>query len=242
MSRLIRSSGRLFGKAAARVLGRFGFILAPRSMVFLNLDLAALPSRAPIERGLRQVSAEEVRSWPHYFDGWYSRETALQRLEQGYELFVLEHDAARVCFGWVERSTVRNQWMRMQFSLPAHVAYLGGLYTVADFRGRGMARRMWLGLAQRCKDQGAQHVLVNIDPQNMASLKLHRKMGFQEYHTIHFQRFGLVNYYRIQSAHSSACRRWLTLSNCPAALWRTFWPGQCAPGTASISGARTHAA
>lgn len=221
----LSESWRLARKTAQGVLYRLGFVLSTRSLVFLKLDVAALPPGDVSEPAMHSISVADVRAQPLFSDGFYSREKTLDRLAQGHELFAIKHDGANACFGWMEQSRIEIKWTRLHFDMPRDVVYLGGLYTVPEMRGCGLASRMWLTLGQRCKNQGARHLLVTIDPLNTPSRQLHRKLGFSEYQIVHFKRFAFFNYYRVQDTQSRVCRRWVTLFGCPPELWKTFWPG-----------------
>jgi ribosomal protein S18 acetylase RimI-like enzyme len=201
-----------------------GRSLGTRSLIFLQWDL---PSESAPEGGdadIRRVTAAEIRSWPDKVDGWYAREAALARMARGCELFVLRHEGHDACFGWVERGRGKIVSIQLPLSLPPEVAYLTALYTVPEFRRKGLARRTWLGLSRYCRRMGASRVFVVIDPTNEASLLLHRSMGFRDYQRIDYNRVLFLNCYRVRPTEGGKAAVWLCPSDGPAALWRSCWP------------------
>ena len=211
---------------AERIWEKLGNTSSTRSSVFLLLDLATVPSEAAGDPGLRLVSASDVRSSARYADGWYTRDAALARLEDGTQLFALHRGGLDLCFEWAGRGIVENQWMRLRMRLPEDVVYLHALYTPPHMRGQGLALRTVSGIIQHCKRAGDRWVFVGVEPGNTTSLRLHRRLGFREYQRIDHRRFFSANYYAVRAADSRGHRRWLGFSWGPDDLWRTFWSGQ----------------
>lgn len=221
-------AGRYATTFASRLarLGRtwLGGTHGTRSLVFLQWDPPSESASEGNDADIRRVTPAEIRSWPDKADGWYTREAALGRMARGCELFVLRHEGRDACFGWVERERGEIRWIRLPLSLPPEVAYLTALFTVPEFRRKGLARRTWIGLSRYCRRMGASRLFVVIDPTNEVSLRLHRSMGFRDYQRIDFSRVLFVNCYRVRSTETGELTVWVGPSDGPAALWRSFWP------------------
>ena len=213
-------------RLAERISERLGCTRRVRSLIFLWLDLTAMPTDARSEPFLRLVSAADVRRWSRYADGWFTRDKALERLQRGCQLFVLQEGGTDACYGWVERDSVQIRWIPLLFNLPADVAYLTGLYTVPEMRKRGLALRTWSAVAQRCKRVGAKYLFVVVDSENTASLRLHEKLGFHAYQRIDYRRVFFLRCYRVTAAGSRSSHRWLGFSSGPTDAWRAFCPGE----------------
>lgn len=203
-------------RVADRIVGQ------PRTLIFWRLALAHLPDSWLEEGGAQPVTPRDRDDWPDYSDGWFTREQARRRLQVGCQLFVLRHDGQNACFGWVERGTVTLRWLRLSFRLPEHVVYLSCLYTAPPFRRQACASRLWKAVLQECKRGGATHAVVAIDPQNQASIKLHKVLGFEFFKTITYRHWFSIGYYRVFDAQGRLRHRFTWQSGAPADLWNTF--------------------
>jgi len=171
----------------------------------------------------RLPSLMDVVDNPDYWDGWCTRNAAVKRLRQGCTLFVVQHDGINACFGWSECKYVHISWFDLRFSIPNNVVYNTFLYTVPEMRGKGIGSQLWYDMASYWKNKKYQYIFVVIDPNNSASLSLHKRLGYQLYQTVHYRRRFFLRCYHTVSARTGEQLRHLSLFHMPKHIWNTFW-------------------
>ncbi len=93
------------------------------------------------------------------------------RYRDGFPVFVAE-EAGRV-LGYTSYSYFRN-WPGYANSME-HSIYLH-----QDARGRGLGRRLLEHLMAHATEQGVHVLIASVDSENEASLKFHKRLGFEE--------------------------------------------------------------
>jgi len=194
-----------------------------RTFVFMRLDLTHLPERPPGTLGFHLASRDDIESEADYYDGWATREDAVERLREGHQLFLVRQHGKIICFAWSERHKMRIRCLALESPIPDSLVYLTGVYTVPTMRGQGLAYRLRLETAHYWKLQGCTHAMLAVDRENTASLNLQRKLGYRPYQIVHFRRIGSARFYRVERTDSSETRRFIGLRHGPANLWKTFW-------------------
>ena len=97
-------------------------------------------------------------------------EWCLQRMKQGYPVFVWEED--NQVAGFSTYSSFRSK--------PAyHYTVENSIYVNRNFRGRGIARTLLQRLIIHAESQGFATMVAAIDSCNTASIRLHEGLGFK---------------------------------------------------------------
>jgi phosphinothricin acetyltransferase len=93
------------------------------------------------------------------------------RYRDGFPVFVVE-DEGRV-LGYTSYSHFRN-W-------PGYANTMEhSIYLHQDARGRGLGRRLLERLIDHATEQGVHALIASVDSENEASLKFHKRLGFEE--------------------------------------------------------------
>lgn len=134
-----------------------------------------LPSGMELRRG-RSVDVSLFAS----IAAMASRDAA-QRLSAGGIPWLVLADGQPMfaCWSFTERSPV-GQARRGWLQLPAHVVYLKDVVTAEAARGRGVAAAAMSTIAEALADEGALWVIARVEDDNLASRRLHEKLGYRE--------------------------------------------------------------
>lgn len=216
LRKVVQSVGRLPGRA-------WGMVCCDRTLVFLRVDLRQFAASEAGPYEFQVLTADDVRKLPEYNDGWFKQREAIRRLERGCRLFVLKHEERIVYFHWSEVGCAEIRWFDLAFALPEDVTYRTCLYTVPEFRNRGLAHRLGTQLLHYWKEQGKHWVFVVIDPANLASLKLHGDLGFKPYQTVRYRRFLVWRHYCILKSNTGECRTRMACLRMADSIWNAFW-------------------
>jgi ribosomal protein S18 acetylase RimI-like enzyme len=213
-----------FWESSQRALARLGLQWFSRELLFLRLDLRSLPDNAGASATFFMPSLPEVENDRTFYDGWHTHDQAVLCLRSGRILFVERRDGKNVCFGWSTRNRVSLYWFDVHFPIARDVAYCTCLYTEPLYRGRGIGSQLWREIAFYWKQQGIRHLLVVIDPQNTASIRLHRSMGFLAYQSVRYRRYGFLRHYLARDLCGNRSKHWLSVFRSPDAVGTVFWP------------------
>lgn len=206
-----------------RVLAHFGIERIDRSLFFLRIDLSSFISDQRLPYEVAFPSLTDIERTPHYSDGWFSREEAFARLKRGARLAVLRENQGDVCFQWIEGCDARIDWLQMRCRIPDDTIYITGVYTVREFRNRGIGGRFVGEMLHMLKLSGYCHVFVVISPNNESSLRMFKKLGFREYQTIRYQRHWIVKEYCVERWGGHDKVQFKTFGSPPDTLWRRFF-------------------
>lgn len=211
-----------FSKLLRRCFERCGFVCYSRSLIFLQVELAATPDEVEDTLPLQAVSSDELRAERDYDDGWFGREQALERLGQGHRLYAVKKEGRMVYFAWIEQGMATVRWFGSRFALPKGVAYITGLYTLPAFRGMGIAFCAGRQMLLQLKRSGLDRAFVVIDPQNGASLRLHERLGFKPYQTVTYNRCWFLGRFCVREHGSERVKVLVRAVGLPNRVWDVF--------------------
>ena len=104
-----------------------------------------------------------------------------------------------VCWTFAERTPVlaaRGGWLAM----PPGVECLEDSLTAPEFRGRGLAPKVWAVVEDRRADDGVNSLITKVEVENVASCRAVARAGFRHVATMRFTRFGPFSRVRISAA------------------------------------------
>ena len=205
-----------------RAVTSLGFEFFTHAVVFIVLDLNEMSNDIKEPCSFREVTIVDVQQAKDYNDGWFTKDEAIQRLQNGRRLFILEKDGRYIYSHWVETKKVTIHWLNLNFFLPEDIVYTAGLYIIPEMRGQGLALRMCKELSLFLKDQGFNKQIGAIITSNTTSLHLNKKIGFKEYQIITYKRYGYVNHYIVKKSNSDKRKTYITLFKAPKDIWKTF--------------------
>jgi RimJ/RimL family protein N-acetyltransferase len=208
--------------AARRLIMNHVVVRFDRVLLFMSLDLGQPVRRQRQTWSFRIATLQNVICEQKYDDGWFARPEAIRRLQQGYRLFIIKQNDAISYFEWVETRRTRIRWMDLCFCMPPSYAYVTGVYTVPEFRRKGIAASVGAEILEYLRLTGVRRVVLVVDPANEASVSLHRRLGFREYQTVHYSRWGPIRYWRAEKPDSPRERRFVGLFSSPRGVWNAF--------------------
>lgn len=206
-----------------RCLETMGAYFCDRSLIFVCLDLRNIPLNGSGPHPFVLATADEVREEPDYNDGWYQKSDAISRLNKGHRLFVMKKNERMVYSLWAETHDVRIRWLDLRFDLPKRIVYCTASHTIPQFRNKGIARQLDAQIAQYFKHEGFLCVIGVVDPANMASRAVNKKLGVREYQIVRYTRYGFIKRYRVNKMDSEEQKTFIALFESPDRLWETFF-------------------
>jgi len=90
----------------------------------------------------------------------------------------------------------------LNFSLDKGLAYFASSYTPKEYRNLGIGKYIRFHTLTYCRENNFKGVILNIDSNNLASIKLAKAMGFKEYQRVSLLRFLGLKLYRIKDSNS----------------------------------------
>jgi RimJ/RimL family protein N-acetyltransferase len=96
------------------------------------------------------------------------------------------------------------------------------LYTTPEFRGKGLASIIKLLQLQFLKEQGYQRVFNTIRSNNIASLKVDKKVGTKKYQTVIYRKIFFLKYYCVRDYDTNKRKRFWYIKGMDQKLWKHF--------------------
>lgn len=206
-----------------RFFDELGFKYFKRDAIFVHLNLNKIRGDPKESPSFVIATEDDIQREQHYDDGWFGKEKAINRLRSGHLLFVLKESGRIIFFLWADRKSVKIDWFDLSFSIPEDVAYITGVYTHPDFRGRGIASKLKREIFQYLKNEGFKHLIGIVDPSNVIALKIDKKIGFKEYQILNYKRIWFIRYHTVTKFNSTQSETFVSFfcqSN--SDIWKCF--------------------
>lgn len=183
-----------------------GFTFYTKTLIFFELELqqTLFPPSDDQDVDFLKVESKDIECSEGYHDGWFDREQALQRLEEGHLLFVVKDHQNIAFFQWIELYTSKIPSIEVSsFPLPEKTACMAYIFTKPEYRGRGYVSKAKPLVLHYLQEQGYHDVFLVIAPENTISQRVNKKVGFREYQTItyrkiFFRKAVLLRYYWVK--------------------------------------------
>ncbi len=195
-----------------------------RALIFFELELEDSISGQKFDNSIELVrlTKEDIEHTGEYVDGWFKKDEALRRLEQGRVLFVVKKDEKMVFYQWLEFTKVDIPYIDLSFSISDDTVCMAYIYTVPDYRGKGIASNAKPFVLDYLRTQGYQKILLMITPENTASQRVNKKVGFKAYQTVLYIKILGLKYYCVKEYETRQRKVFWAMKNSPQELWRTF--------------------
>jgi len=105
---------------------------------------------------------------------------------------------------------------------PDNVVYSSAMYTVPEFRGKGLALKIKLLQFHFLQEQGYHKEFFAIKPHRKASLKVVKKCGYKEYQTVFYSKIFFLKYYCVKDYDTKKRKRFLYIKGIDQKLWDLF--------------------
>ncbi len=127
-----------------------------------------------------------------------------------------------VCYQWLQLKQIYSMILALTLSIPNTTAYLSALYTVPEYRGKGLASSLIALILKYLQEHRYQKAFVLIEPDNTASKRAYKKFGFKEYQTILHRRFLFLKYYGVKEYDTNRKKVFWHITKTDQELWKTF--------------------
>ncbi|GAK56882.1 predicted acetyltransferase [Candidatus Vecturithrix granuli] len=194
-----------------------------RVLVFFEQELQVHPTpNNDHDIELVRLEKKDIEPIDQYCDGWFPKEEALRRLEQGRVLLVVKDRETNTFYQWLEFSKVDIPYLDLSFSIPEHTACMAYIYTVPEYRGRGIASRAKLPVLQYLREHGYYRIFLMIKPDNAPSQRVNKKAGFKEYQTVFYLKLCFLKYYSVRDCETNRKKIFWGTTAVDQELWKTF--------------------
>lgn len=124
------------------------------------------------------------------FNGWeISENEALKRFQKRYILFAAVKNNILVSQNWSEPNKADVWGLKLRIDLPKSTIYTSRLYTIPEYRGKGLAKITKLYMLKTLKEYGYKKAFIIISEANKVSQAVNKKFGFKPYQKVNYHRF-----------------------------------------------------
>jgi hypothetical protein len=193
--------------------------------LFFEIDLTTLPSNLETRDNLSfsALTMEEVQEIPDYFDGWFTKRQALERLEKGARLFAVRKQEKPVSLLWVESHRAYIPPLGLIFIMPDTTAYIAYTYTLPEHRQGGIGSWMHYCVMEYLKSHDYHTALGLVSLVNEAALKIGKGSGFTMFQAVFYKKFVLFfKYYRVRNPDTGHEKIFWRIRKTDHQIWRTF--------------------
>jgi ribosomal protein S18 acetylase RimI-like enzyme len=148
-----------------------------RLLVFermLNVPLPDIASRLPLT--ITSLGPEEISDYTD-FRGVDAAPTAAARAAAGDVCFVASFEKRIVASGWATTTAPWLDYLEAPLAFHPGDVYLYDLYTLPEYRGRGIGLAFWAAQLRHFQAAGCRRVLSTIEPENLRSVRIAAKTG-----------------------------------------------------------------
>ena len=211
-----------FLQSLNHVFERLGFVSWNRTLIFLVLKFNDIPNDISGTYSFHIASTDDIEKEEDYYDGWFSKQEAINRVQSGHRLFVLEQGGKLVYYAWIELKTVAIRYFDLRFDIPDDMVYFTGAYTSPEVRNRGIASKLKNEIFHYLKKEGFNGMIGVVDPLNTTALGINKRLGFSEYQTVSYKRHWHIRRYDVRKANSGEHKTFVSVFKGPKDIWKTF--------------------
>jgi ribosomal protein S18 acetylase RimI-like enzyme len=182
-------------------------LLKKRELTFFEIRMG---DQLPFEENeetmnLIRVEKEEIENaeYLNCWGEWFSKTKALEYLDKGNILLVLKNEGRVIFYQALEFNKVDISAIDLLSYIPEDIAYMSHMYTIPEYRGRGVASNGKRLILKYLHELGYRRVLLYIDAHNLPSQRVSIKAGLNEYQTVFYVRFLFIKYYCVKDIDSN---------------------------------------
>jgi ribosomal protein S18 acetylase RimI-like enzyme len=169
-----------------------------KNLIILNRDLhedikdTHPKIKDPITRLIAREEAYHLKS----YDGtWHPKWSIFDLYERGYELFATSVGGGDASYLWIEYKTAYWTYIKPPFSLPTNTSRISNAYTKPDFRCLGLSKYTYNHALNYLKNKGFECAFLEIEVNNIPSLKSVKEVGFKPYLWVKYFQIGVLTFY-----------------------------------------------
>jgi len=166
-------------------LGDFGYRLLRKTTAFNLHHILALSCKQSVIRNhsgddCRFLSVEELQQFTKY--PVYDLDSSMhQRAFSGQDLcYALLLNGTPISYCWLALDSIEAKHSAgLGASFPANVAYLYKTYTLPEYRGKGLSKKVLLSVSEVLRQRNYEHLFGIIEEVNRPSKSCCTKIGFE---------------------------------------------------------------
>ncbi|MCP4402612.1 MAG: GNAT family N-acetyltransferase [bacterium] len=195
-----------------------------RLLIFFELDIDKAITWEKRSQTLELITLTQktVDEIEEYWDGWFFKDQALKRLEQGRVLLITKKGSKMTFYQWLEFMKVDIPYLDLSFQIPDDTVCMAYIYTVPEYRGKGIASNAKPLVLDYLRTQGFRKIILTIAPENLASQKVNKKAGFQAYQRVRYFKIFCLRFYWVKDEEKQRKKVFWFLKNNNSAIWKTF--------------------
>jgi len=179
-----------------QLLGRAGIVVIPYYWIREHADRAAVAPPNAADCVLGFFGPDDMPAVARCWENGPTEARLLARLREGQRCFGARHQGAIACFTWANlaHGDRRIHCIRLR----EDEAYLHDMYTVAPFRGRGLAPYVRQRFCQALRDAGRERLYSYSSCLNTPAVAFKRKLNAEFLELgLYFEPFGKLHWDRV---------------------------------------------
>lgn len=169
-----------------------------------------------------KAARRDIENSPDYYDGWYNRDEALIRLDEGHVLLVVKDKNRMISFLWLEFTSVKIPHIDLSCSISDETVYISTLYTAPSHRRKGVGVKVVEQLPQYLNDKGYHKAFFVIRPDNTASIKVNKKLSGKEYQKLTYIKISFIKCYYIREWGTRQRKVYICFRQVYQKIWREY--------------------
>lgn len=126
------------------------------------------------EYNVRELNSQDLKILSS-MDGGFSLHEKLDQLKKGQICMGLLHREKIVAYSWIELSKLKYRKLKLSFN--DNESYLGGMYTVQNYRGKNLAAYLRFNIYQFLKEKDRSIIYSISDYYNKPAIKFKAKLN-----------------------------------------------------------------
>ncbi len=200
------------------------FVFNKVEFVFFEMDIEnSIHHQEPTNKfKLIRAVREDIENAHDYHDGWYSRDEALRRFDEGHVLLVVKDEGRLIFFQWLEFTHVKIPHIGLTCKISDETVYSSRIHTVPSHRRKGVASKAAEQLPKYLKDSGYRKAFLVIRPTHIASIKVNKNQGAKPYQKLIFLKISFLKCYYIKAWDTRQRKVYLCFRKVNQQIWREF--------------------
>ena len=148
---------------------------------------------------------------------------ALKRFQKKNLLFAAVKSNLAVSQNWSEPYEADVWVLKLKIKLSESTIYTSRLYTIPEYRGKGLATKTKLYMLKSLKDLGFRKAFLVTGEKNKVSQAVNRKFGYKSYQKVNFHRiFYFFRVYIVSECGTSRKYSILKIRQTDRKIWDIF--------------------
>jgi ribosomal protein S18 acetylase RimI-like enzyme len=194
--------------AGGAMLARFRIVFRSYDLFEHNLAYIAALTPETDEARFALAALSDVERLVDYEDEFMTREQMLAKYRAGETLYLIKIKDEIAWMAWARSGLFLHVPFGCWVSLPFDIADVYGVYTKPKFRNMKLARFGYCEILSDLKRRGFSRATLQVNKNNMQSLRSVRAAGFQKYARLIYLRMAGLRLYLMLDARGKKTFHW----------------------------------